>query len=148
MDPKLIDAFSAIVGREHSATGEEALPFAHDYTEARFLAEDKMGQLLLQPILIDGAEGSDAYGEDHPRFSYKWVVSQEEIPAPMPPPIQRRNAQTFRPFNQYIGKVTVTVSWTRLQQSYEFTLETLIAPDRFWTVQQEVEDPRVFVEPE
>jgi len=107
---------------------------ARDFTEARFLLEQVMSKLELQPILVEGASKSGAFGDDHPRFSYRWDVSLVELPRPQLPPLARAAlAQPLELPVQYLGKVRVTVTWTRAGRTFERSAETLVAPERIYT---------------
>ena len=44
---------------------------AKDYTTARFLLDEKMGELEMQPVLNEGDGGTGIY-KDQERFSFSW----------------------------------------------------------------------------
>lgn len=116
---------------------------ARDYTQARFLLEQVMGELELQPILAEGARKAGDFGEAHPRFSYAWAVSRVDIPQPALPP--RARTALVQPVElpvSYLGKITATVLWTRAGRSFQRTAETLVAPERLFIEEAErVEQP-------
>jgi hypothetical protein len=115
---------------------------ARDYTTARFLGEAKINDLLLQPILVEGANGSGGFGEVHPQFSYKWTVSRVTLPRPKLPQGLPIDARLMTPPVEFIGKVRLVVSWTRRGSEHETTFETMIGPDRLYTPKAEEEEPR------
>ncbi|UCC16519.1 MAG: hypothetical protein JSU58_09150, partial [Dehalococcoidales bacterium] len=43
---------------------------ARDYTQARFLLEERMGELELQPVLAEGT-ASGNFGKEFPRFRWE-----------------------------------------------------------------------------
>lgn len=113
---------------------------ARDYTVARFLGEARMNDLLLQPILVEGARGSGEFGDDHPGFTYAWTVRRVNLPQPrLPRGIPIDIGRLARPV-EFIGKVRLTVSWTRRGSPHETVFETLIGPERLYTPEAENED--------
>ena len=107
---------------------------ARDFTEARFLVEQVMSEIELQPVLVEGASKSGDFGDEHPRFSYRWDVSIVELPQPELPPLA--TATIVQPLElpvQYLGKIRVTISWTRVGRAFERSAETLVAPERIYT---------------
>lgn len=110
---------------------------AQDYTQARFFLEQVLSELELQPVLIEGASKSGGFGDDHPRFSYTWSVSKVDVPAP-PIPAELLAVMQSEPElpAPYLGKLRVTVSWTRADRSFSRSIETLIAPDRLYTQEE------------
>lgn len=111
---------------------------ARDFTQARFLLEQVASELDLQPILIDGDTHQGDFGKDYPRFSYQWNVSRVDLPAPQLPPLaQAALTQPLQLPSSYLGKVTVKVSWTRAGRTFDRTLETLIAPEKMYTTENE-----------
>jgi hypothetical protein len=107
---------------------------ARDFTEARFLLEQVMSEMELQPILLDGSTKSGGFGDDRPRFSYRWDVSIVELPQPQLPPLA--TAIIVQPLElpvRYLGKIRATVTWTRAGRTFERTAETLVAPERIYT---------------
>lgn len=107
---------------------------ARDFTTARFLIEQVISEVELQPMLVEGASKSGGFGESHPQFSYQWEVSVVEIPQPELPPLA--TATIVQPIQypvRYLGKIHVTVSWTRAGRSFERSLETLVSPERIYT---------------
>ncbi|MBX7256370.1 MAG: type II secretion system GspH family protein [Candidatus Hydrogenedentes bacterium] len=106
---------------------------AQDYTQARFFIEQVMSELELQPMLAENSTGQGDFGKDYPRFKYKWAVSRADIPVPrVPPEILVNYPDGIEMPVPYVGKISVTVLWTRRDQTYTRTAETLIGPERLY----------------
>ncbi len=107
---------------------------ARDFTEARFLMEQVMSELELQPALVEGESKSGNFGDDFPRFSYQWNVSRVELPQPeLPPQAAAILVQPLQLPVHYLGKIHVTLTWTRAGRKFSRSAETLIAPERIFT---------------
>lgn len=105
---------------------------ARDRTDARFLLEQVVGAVEIQPTLNFGTVNGEF--PDHPRFSYTYEISAEDVPAPpvptyLPPSAQAAAANFQLPVSM-IGHLKVTVDWTRLGRDYSETVETLFPPER------------------
>jgi len=105
---------------------------ARDRTDARFLLEQVVGAVEIQPSLEFGTVNGDFPG--HPRFSYTYTISADEIPAPAVPrnlpPSAQAAAQNFQLPVSMIGHLKVVVEWTRLGKQFSETVETLFPPER------------------
>jgi len=105
---------------------------ARDHTQARFFLEQVTGELEMKPVHEDGASGQGNFGKDHPRFSYTWSVTKQDVSPPTfpvaVPPQMQMVLQNFEPPITYLGKISVSVIWTRAGQGYSAELETAIAP--------------------
>jgi len=113
---------------------------AQDYTQARFFLEQVMSELELQPRLAENSTGQGDFGKDYPRFSYKWNVSRVDIPVPqIPPEILLNFPDGVKLPVPYLGKISVTVSWTRREQTFSRTADTLISPQKLFVYEQAVE---------
>lgn len=100
---------------------------ARDYTVARFLLERKMSELEMQTLLDEGAQQSGSFGDEHPRFTFSWSVTRVDMPQPeIPAELQAFLIAPPELPEPYLGKITVTVSWTRAERPYSATAETLI----------------------
>jgi hypothetical protein len=116
----------------------ETRAMARDYTEARFLIEQVMSELEMQPLLMEGASKAGAFGKDHPRFSYAWTVSRYDFPEPvLPPDVQQFLAGPVGLPEPYLGKIQVTVNWTRRDRTYSRRVETLIPPEKLVVLEPE-----------
>jgi argininosuccinate synthase len=118
---------------------------ARDYTQARFFLEQVAGEVEMTPVLMDGATGEGNFGKDNSRFSYTWAVSKKDvappkIPSYLPPQMQRMAAE-FEPPIEYLGELSVRVSWTRAGGSYSAELNTIIAPNRIVVLEGEENAP-------
>jgi hypothetical protein len=110
---------------------------ARDYTQARFLLEEVMSWVELQPQLYTGKNAGRFEG-DRSRFAWEWDITkidfpEPEIPADVPPQ-QRRRFQLRAP---YLAKIKVTVSWKRRGHKYQESLETLWSPEKLFIPEQE-----------
>lgn len=104
-----------------------------DFTMARFLMEEKLNDLLIQPQLTEG-QGKGTFDVPHERFSYEWSLKKVEVPKPemtgeMNP---ERQQYVMKNWKSYVGKISITISWMRAGEPFERTGETLIGPDKLW----------------
>lgn len=109
---------------------------AQDFTRARFLMSQTMGKILEQPLLV-GRTNSGTYEGDDSRFSWTSEIKRAPVPVPKAPLRPRPpNAPqvVFEYLDQrdYLGRVTVTVTWQRSGMSFSESSETLLAPNRLW----------------
>lgn len=106
---------------------------AQDYTTARFLLEKVMAEKELQPEMVEDS-GRGRFPGEYDRFSYEWEVTKIEIPRPEIPP--RLPPEQFKAaedlFREYMGKITVKISWSRAGHDFEAVGETLIPPIQLW----------------
>lgn len=110
---------------------------AQDYTQARFFLERVMSELELQPKLAENSEGKGDFGKDYPSFSYRWEVTRADIPVPrIPPEILIKFPDGIKLPVPYLGKIRVTVFWTRRGQTYSRSVETLISPERLYVYEK------------
>jgi type II secretory pathway pseudopilin PulG len=121
-----------IYGGMRDAAGMRAL--AEDFTTARFLLEDVATQHELQPEVMEG-EGRGQFPAPHDRFSHSWAITR--VPVPMealPQTMSDEQRQQFeRQFKRFMGRLRVTIRWTRAGLEHEVTGETLLAPNQLWT---------------
>lgn len=107
-----------------------ARALARDYTEARFLIEQKMGDLEAQPVLYDGAESGD-FGQARPRFRWERTVEKIRVPeAETPQGVTPGVAFVYEAPVPFLVKISVTVRWTRARREYAETFQTLAGPDK------------------
>jgi len=116
---------------------------ARDYTEARFLLEEAMATVELQPILHSGkgpTGHSDDGGEDgRPRFEWKTEVTRIDLPEPeLPADMPEDQRREFKLSARYLAKITATVTWTRRGEHYEETFETLWSPEKLYVPEEEL----------
>lgn len=124
----------AIVG-VNRALGQAMLTKAQarDYTTARFLLDGLVSDLEMRPDTFEDDEGeSGDFGDEHPRFSWEWTVTEMDAPAPEVPPelINFLGDGELELPAKALGKVSVTVRWTLADQPYEETVETLLSGAR------------------
>lgn len=123
----------------HGAMQQAALTRAHaeDFTYARFLAEELMGQLDLRPELEEGSNSGE-YAGRFSRFVWAYDISYVELEPPdMEPGAEWARSldpelagEEFQLPVSYLGKVRVEIHWTRLGQEFSYVVETLVSPDR------------------
>ena len=110
---------------------------AQDYTTARFLLEEKMGELDMQPSLNEGGNASGDFGNEHPRFSFSWSVAKVDVPIPpIPAELQPFFLEPPQLPEPHLGRISVTIKWTRTGREYDATAETLIASNRLRTLEE------------
>ena len=106
---------------------------AEDYTTARFLMEQVVAKIELQPQMQKGSARGPFEGE-HGRFSYEWELTKVEVPRPAfpddMPPAERKQLELM--FKGYMGKLRVVIRWARAGQEFEAAGETLLAPEKLW----------------
>ena len=104
---------------------------ARDYTQARFLLEELIAEVLLQPELME-SQDQGAFTEENARFTWTRAIEKIKIPVPPPPPNVTPDSKEPKLPIVYLGRVTATVSWSRSGASYSESLETLIPPGQLW----------------
>lgn len=109
---------------------------SQDYTQARFLLDQVMADVTEQPELVEGRRQGQ-FPAPNDRFSWEAVVQRVNVPAPTiplkPPPRGEKPQRFAYPEDYaYLARVRVTVYWTRSQQDFSESYETLLQPDRLW----------------
>jgi len=106
---------------------------AQDYTTARFLLEEKVAELTIQPQLRE-SQGKGVFPAPYQRFNFEWKVSKISFPKPPMPPHLPPERRPFieNQFKDYMGRITLKLDWTRAGRPYERVAETLISPDKLW----------------
>lgn len=117
----------------HRAMGEAIATRgqARDYTQARFLLEDLMGEILLQPVLREERR-SGVFDEDLERFSWAYVVSRVDLPPE--PPVEGPGGILYEAPQpvRYLARIEAVVRWRRRGETYELTAQTLLGPERLY----------------
>ena len=109
---------------------------AKDYTTARFLLDEKMGELEMQPVLNEGDSGAGAY-KDRERFSYSWSVARVDLPTPaIPAELRQFFLEPPTLPEPHLGRITVTIKWTRVGREFDAIAETLISAQRILTLEE------------
>ncbi len=103
---------------------------AQDFTHVRFLMEDYMTRLEVQPYVFAGT-GDGVFEEGGGRFRYTYEIRRANVPVPeMPIPDGLRPEEfsrfTYESRATYFVHVGLTVRWTRGQMEFEETIETLL----------------------
>ena len=110
---------------------------AQDFTQARFLAEEKMAEMEIIPLLLEG-ESAGNFGEAHPGFAWRSRVELIDI-APLAeagPPLPALNIQIEQEPPK-LAKLSVALTWTRRGQKFERVFETLLGADRVFQPKEE-----------
>jgi len=105
---------------------------ARDNTQARFILEETIAMLELQPQLVEATGSGQGEGENS-RFSYKWTVSKVDVPEPpIPPGLPPEEVEKFKLSAPYLAKIEATVSWERSGRNFEQTAQTLWTPEKLF----------------
>lgn len=117
---------------------------ARDYTQARFLLDQVVGAVELEPVLQSGSNsGVMRYGNREYEWSYE--ISTVSVPQP-PMPAGAGDEVSEEDFElpvTAIPKIRATVSWVRRQQAYSAVVETLADPDKLLDRQQQLLERRI-----
>jgi hypothetical protein len=105
---------------------------ARDHTHARFMLEQLMSELEMQPLLVEGTASGD-FGKAHPRFRWERRVDKVPLPPPqLPGTVVQQMRQEFKPPVTYLGQITVTVRWTRAGRDFIETAQTFFSDSRLY----------------
>lgn len=110
---------------------------AQDYTTARFLLEEVASERELQ-VEMRASSGKGVFEAPYERFSYRWYFRKVKVPSvTLPPWIQEHQLEDLMSrYKGYMGKLEVTVSWERAGQPYDAKVQTLLLPEKLWTLVQ------------
>jgi len=112
---------------------------ARDYTQARFLIENLIAELDLQPQHVAGSKSGRFAGE-FARFSYQWEISRTNLPTP-PTPANTKPEDIKKLTYAYIAHVRVTLNWKRNSIQFSESAETLLTPNRLFVPPEKLERP-------
>ena len=108
---------------------------AQDYTQARFLIEQVMSQIELQPRTVEGTQSGQFTGA-YSRFSWSSEVSRVDIPKPEPPGNLPEGwvapATELEYPVPYLMHAKVTLKWQRAGEAYSEFAETLFNSAKLW----------------
>ncbi len=109
---------------------------APDFTQARFLLDQLMADVTLQPQLTEGRRDG-RYPAPHERFAWSYVIERVDVPAPTaplspPPPRKKQRPFTFPEDTAYLARIRATVRWQRAGMTFSESYETLLPPERLW----------------
>ena len=111
---------------------------AQDYTHARFLMEQVVADLELQPQLTVHSKQGRFSGEND-RFSWAYSVRRVDVPKPTaplsPPPKGEKKKKRKFEYGQgrdYLAHVRATVTWRRGGREFSESYETLLGTDKLW----------------
>ncbi len=114
-----------------------------DYVEVRFLLEEMVAKLQIQPRLMEGASGGGAFPGELSRYRYTWSVTRVDIPLPPLPanatPEMRERYENFELPVKYLGKISVEVSWERSGEPHAEIMETLFSHKKLIMLSEEEE---------
>jgi hypothetical protein len=131
---------SVAMGLIHSSVRETLIVrgMSRDYTQARFLLEQVVAEVQLQPVFIE-EEKEGRFDGEFSRFRWKWKMSKIDIPPPPPPPpppdgrIRPPREKEFELPIPKLAKLVVSIHWTQAGRDFEETVETMYSPNRLWT---------------
>lgn len=105
---------------------------AQDYTTARFVLQEVVADIELQPQFVEGS-GEGTYKGD-PRFTYTWEITKATVPRPpLPADLDEAQRQLLEQyFTGYMPKLKVVVKWHRAGYDFESVGETLFGPEKLW----------------
>lgn len=108
-----------------------------DFTHVRFLMEDYMARLELQPYVFAGT-GEGVFDEGDGRFRYTYTIRAVNVPVPELPAPPGLRAEDIARFTYDAGAsrlvhVALTVRWRRGQMDFEETIETLLRQAKLYT---------------
>lgn len=109
---------------------------AQDFTQARFLLDQLMADITLQPELTEQRRRG-RFPEPQSRFSWSYEIQRVDVPAPaqpLRPPPRGVKQKRFRypEESAYMARVRATVRWERAGMSFSESYETLLPADRLW----------------
>ncbi|NIA15688.1 MAG: hypothetical protein GWP08_16615 [Nitrospiraceae bacterium] len=112
---------------------------ARDYTHVRFLLENILAHIELQPLLTQDSDSGQFEGADA-RFGWEWEVSKIDLPEPqIPLDIPEEERTRFELQVDYVTKIRATVTWKRSGQEFSETVETIWLPDKLFVPEDEFE---------
>lgn len=107
---------------------------AEDYTRARFLMNEKVADLEIQPTLFPGSKSGRFEGDDD-RFRWTYTISSKPLlsvvgPSRATPPIP--GPFKYERDTSFVVHLVVTLEWSRAGRDFSETYETLISPDKLY----------------
>lgn len=105
---------------------------ARDYTRARFLLDERLSLVEMQPVLTEGSQ-SGRFEDEFCEFA--WTTTVSKVLLPMREALQGVPGDVLTTRTspvRYMGKVRVTVQWHRAGQPFERSVETLVAPEKLF----------------
>ena len=119
---------------------------AQDYTTARFLLDQIASEHALRFEQPEGS-GGGVFEAPYDRFAYEWEVEKVEVPMPPIPPFLPPEivATVEENFQDYMGKLTVRISWSRAGMERDCVGETLLRPELLWQPPEDILPPQDFL---
>lgn len=109
---------------------------ARDYTVARFLAEQKLAEVEIQPVLSESSRSGSFPGE-YSRFRWEWKVSRVEVPTPViPADVPPEQLGQFKLNARYLAKIELVILWKRSGREYKEKIETLYGPEKLFVPEE------------
>ena len=114
-----------------------------DFTHVRFLMEDYLARIELQPYVFEG-EVSGVFDEGDGRFSYRHEIREVEVPVPPTPQPRNVPAEEVKPFKhlktaECMIHLSLTVRWSRGGMDFVETMETLLPQKKLWDPKKDEE---------
>ena len=112
----------------------EARGLARDYSTAQFLLDNLVAEKRLQPRLRAGDGDSGTFPPPNERFQYRWRLEEVSLPLPELPAhyTAEQITATQTSFLGHMGRLEVTITWTRAGEPNQIVAETLLSPDQVW----------------
>ncbi len=112
----------------------EARGLARDYSTAQLLLDNLVTEKTLQPRLVAGDGASGTFPPPYERFQFRWHL--EEVPLSLPELPDHFQAEQItaaqRNFLGHMGRLEVSISWSRAGEPNQIVAETLLSPDQVW----------------
>ncbi len=125
---------------------------AQDYTTARFLLEKMAAEHALRFQQPEGS-GAGRFEPPYERFEYRWQLERVDVPVrntplafmqpPVPIEVLEAVERVEEMLQDYMGKLTIRISWSRAGMSFDAVGETLLRPELLW-----LPDPEFELDPE
>lgn len=114
-----------------------------DYSNARLLLQQKMGEVEVQYELPESEEFG-RFAPPYERFGWEWKLELLKVPRPQLPDFvkEEKRKQLKRQFKPYMGKLTVTIDWERGGEPFSVTGQTLLKPEHIWIPEDQREQMR------
>lgn len=114
---------------------------AQDFTQAKFLLEQIMGDIESQPQLTEHSKAGGFPGHLN-RFTWRYDVQRVDLPAP-PPPAANSNPGVRQNLPiEYLAHVIVVIEWERSGRHFERSIETLLSKDKLWQPPKQSRSPQ------
>lgn len=127
-------SITAITAQRAIQVAIQARGLAQDYATAQLLLENLVADQSLQPRISLGAHEAGTFPAPYERFQYVWHLDPASIPFPEIPPglPPGQVAAAEQSFIRYMGRLQVSITWSRAGQAMEIEGDTLLHPGQVW----------------